>query len=185
MGRNNNNYLILPQKIGFYKLYLKSFNFLVIKGYIGKICVVLKPTFLVKNKQLFFFFKKSLTKEKKKNVIGLLYLFLLGLLKNVQFGFKSIIKINGIGCTFFLKEKFLCLEVGLSHVIFYKIPKTIILWILGKKLNYLKVYGILSFYVNDCLAKLILLRFPNIYTGKGIFWNNTKIFLKIGKIKKA
>jgi len=107
-------------------------------------------------------------------------------MNNAQFGFSTIVQLKGIGYLFCQTKNHISLNVGLSHLIHYKVPENIICLISGKKFNYLKVYGTLGYFVNDYASKIILLRKPNIYTGKGLYWKRQVLFfkLKVGKIKK-
>jgi ribosomal protein L6P/L9E len=162
--------------------------FLIITGYSGKLCLLLSNIFVKKylNNCLIIYFLKNkiLTKKNKKNVIGLLNLFIMLMLQNAQFGFWNIIKLNGVGFSFFFKKKMLCIEVGLSHELSVALPNLVLLTILGKKNSYLKCLSIINFYVNDYLAKLINLQRVNIYTNKGLFWYKKLYVKKLGKIKK-
>ena len=179
------SYNSIPQKVNYLKYIVNTTRLLLIKGHINWFCFRFSHK-LLKKKKFFYITTYALTRKRKKIVIGVYYLFLLLLFNNAQFGIKNVILLRGIGFSFFTNKNLLYANVGYSYNIFFNIPKNVIYKINGKKSNFFKIWGSPKYFVNDILAKIIYSFYPNVYTGKGIFWYKTHKFLlkKIGKIKK-
>lgn len=96
---------------------------------------------------------------------------------------KSLVLL-GIGFNIIQKNNCLLFNVGTSHALSWIINNNLFFRILGKKQNQIKFYTISKQFLSDILCFIINLRKPNIYTGKGIYYNKVKYKTKIGKIKK-
>ena len=77
------------------------------------------------------------------------------------------------------EKKLLNLKLGYSHQIFFKIPKNINIFCL--KSTKLFISGISNQNVNQITALIRSYKKPEPYKGKGILYENEKIFLKEGK----
>jgi large subunit ribosomal protein L6 len=137
----------------------------------------------------FYYFSKNLlyienkNNEKKFNILkyflNSLYLYS----KGFNQGFFIKLRIVGLGFkirrVFFKnKTRFLKISLGYSHNIFYKLPKTVNIFI--KKRNFF----LQAFDFNLLMSlhkRLQILRMPNSYKEKGILLYNENLKLKSGK----
>jgi large subunit ribosomal protein L6 len=150
--------ILIPSDVS---LYLKN-NILFIKG--SKGIISLNITFLQK-KNYFSFFRLF-----QKAIIGVSLSFVVQLLfKGVGFRVES------------LNKNFIKLKLGFSHFINVKIPKNIIVFSPKKTLLVLKSYN--EQYLKEFCQKIVSLKYPDSFKGKGILYKNQIIFLKEGKKK--
>jgi hypothetical protein len=170
----NNNIIILPKNFNFNFLFLNLKKFIVIS---------VNKTFL------YYYYLPSYIILKLKNSHCLEIFndknetFKLGFLKFIQNLNDKIIKkliLRGLGLKVSLQEdkKILELKLGYSHVIFIKIPQTISVSLLKKRIL---IEGYNSVDVGNFAFKLKSLRLPNSYKAKGLWYNHEKIKLKIIK----
>ncbi len=130
----------------------------------------------------FFFFNFVIFKEKRNFLKGFLNIFY-RYIKGINQGFYVKFKVIGLGFkvrrVFFKNmERFLKINLGFSHNIFYKIPKTINIFI-KKRILFLQAS---DFNILMCLTKrLQMLRISNPYKEKGILLFNKVVKLKSGK----
>jgi large subunit ribosomal protein L6 len=93
------------------------------------------------------------------------------------------IKLIGVGYKVFpinFHEKTLLqFKLGFSHSIYYKIPG--ILQITPIKSTFIYIFGNSYYSVTQAAAKIRSYKTPEPYKGKGILYENEKIFLKEGK----
>jgi len=96
---------------------------------------------------------------------------------------KIKLKLIGVGFKFSVLSNlwgsFIQLKLGFSHIIFFKLPKTIKI----KLLNTTKII-----FVGDCfktikstISRIKLLKLPEPYKGKGILYDNEEIRIKQSK----
>jgi large subunit ribosomal protein L6 len=104
------------------------------------------------------------------------------LIKQLQFFVRKKLNLKGLGLKAKINtvENILELKLGLSHLVKIRIPKTLRI-IVVKTTIIIKGFSI--FEVFNFAFKLRLLKKPNIYKGKGIFYKKEKLTLKL--IKKT
>jgi ribosomal protein L6P/L9E len=135
---------------------------------------LMRSTILLKKKK---FLNIQITLLKKKNVIGLYYITFFNLLYDTLYIYKQKIRLLGLGYRFFFYSSSLYINAGMSNSLKIQIPLYHYLKIYGRKKNKLIIFSFFRRYVKDFLILLISYRFPNTYTGKGIFFYN-KLFIK-------
>lgn len=93
------------------------------------------------------------------------------------------LRLNGIGYKIdIIKKKgfkLLKLKVGLSHFIYYKIPKNVDINFYGN--NKLILFSNNYDLVTSIAAKIRSFKIPEVYKGKGILYENEVVKLKEGK----
>jgi large subunit ribosomal protein L6 len=100
-------------------------------------------------------------------------------IKNIEYSYKKILKIKGLGLkvTFSSNLKFLIFKLGFSHLIYVSILDELKIS-LNQKKKYIVIESIDILKMNKFIDKIRQLRAPNIYKGKGIFLKNYKEVLK-------
>ena len=170
----NNTTIILPKNFTFNFLFLNLKRFIVISVNKTFLYYYHLPSYIIlkvqNNHCLEIFNDKNET-------------FKLGFLKFIQNLNDKIIKkliLRGLGLKVSLQEdkKILELKLGYSHVIFIKIPQTISVSLLKKRIL---IEGYNSVDVGNFAFKLKSLRLPNSYKAKGLWYNHEQIKLKIIK----
>lgn len=153
------------------KIFLNNENSLFIKGKEGFLNLKMP---LLENDLLW-----SLKKKKKYY-----YTFLKILKKKLEgprLKFKETLEINGIGFKIEnISEKIIKFKLGYSHFLFIKIPFYISINLETKKK--IVIQSIDEQLLKEFCYQICYLRMPDIYKGKGILFENQKIFLK--EIKK-
>lgn len=135
----------------------------------------------IKKNKLYIFFKK--TKKLKKFVFfNFFFKSFKKSLTTAKIFAKKSLKLVSIGYRVFLLDKLsknvLCLKLGYSHVLFLKIPKDILIKIV-KQVLYFSCYNELKL-LNFC-DFIRNLKVPDVYKGKGFFFEYGNIKLKKGK----
>ena len=96
--------------------------------------------------------------------------------------FKINLRLVGIGYKAYLDNDKLCLVLGYSHTIYFKIPAG--LQILTPKNRFIVITGANYNLVTQVAARLRNFKRPDIYKGKGILYITETLNLKEGKKKK-
>jgi large subunit ribosomal protein L6 len=101
------------------------------------------------------------------------------IIKGILIGYNKELKLVGTG--FRCEKTFtrLKLKLGFSHLISKKIP--IYLKIYCKKKRFINIKGKNIQKINEFSHNIQKIKFPNVYTEKGIFFKNQKIIKKQGK----
>lgn len=154
--------------------FLKSSKILTLSLFLTELSLYKKKKYLL----------YTLTEKKKKNVIGLIYVRLLRILFDTIATSRMSLEVLGTGYNISYKKNCLYFNVGTSNFIEWPIANNLLFRIKGKKLNRIKFYSFSKQYLHDILKIILYLRYPNIYTGKGIYYYKLKFQTKIGKIKK-
>ena len=150
----------------------------------------LKLVFIAPHFLQFFFLRFNLllifkiTEKKKQNVINFFLIKLLLLFRELSSPVYNKLKIFGIGFSINVCDNHIIFQVGTTNILSYKIPQNVFVTVLGKKSTILLVCGTNVNYINNFCYQLIQLRYPNIYTGKGVFFYKKKFIKKIGKVQK-
>lgn len=119
-----------------------------------------------KNKKLIFF---------DKSFMGVFYSFFYNSFSGFLGGFFVEMGLRGMGFSCKKKENILIFELGLSHAIFYEIPKMInVFYVKGKLL----IFGYHKETVTNICVELQKLRYPNSYSGRGLVYLGETIKLK-------
>ena len=99
-------------------------------------------------------------------------------------GFKSFLRVRGVGYRFQLLAKKLIINVGYSHNLQIKLPLKQ-KFILNKKSTFLRGKSSNLAKLSNFLAFVRRLRQPDVYKGKGIRYRKDPTRLKEGKKKKT
>lgn len=130
----------------------------------------------IKNKNIYitqsllgqFFFKKD--NFNKNDILKKIY--------------KKSLFFEGLGYEVFFsqKKKFLNLKLSLSHLYSIKIPKG--LFVLVPTNKSIVAYSFNNVLLSSWISSIKLIKKPNSFKKKGIFYENEKIILKKGKSSK-
>ena len=77
------------------------------------------------------------------------------------------------------ENQLILLRLGFSHLFYFRIPKTFKMFY--KKRTRLFIFGNSFQFVSQIISDIRSLKSPEPYKGKGILYENEKIFLKQGK----
>lgn len=99
-------------------------------------------------------------------------------------GFKSFLRVRGVGYKFQFAYKKLSIHVGYSHNLQVKLPLKQ-KFLLNKKSTFLRVKSHDLAKLSNFLSFVRNLRQPDVYKGKGIRYRKDPIVLKEGKKKKT
>lgn len=175
MSRIAKKPLIIPNNIKF-NLLNNKISFI---GKYGELSYVVDESINLKVEKNVIFI--STCKKKNNAILGLTKILLTNMVIGVDIGFEKKLKLIGVGYKAKMKENFLELNLGFSHVVKY-IPKKGI----SIKCNTnteLTVFGINKQLVGQTAAEIRLLRPPEPYKGKGIRYLNEKVNIKDSKKK--
>lgn len=167
-------------------LYNQKKNHLTIIGPLGSKTITLEfKLFFVANIHSIFVIAPlgKVPKKQIKSVCGSLQAQLKQVILELSVRYHKVLKLIGVGFKAYLLNigaaNVLQFKLGFSHFIFYKIPRYI-------HITTLKDTKI--FLTNPCLEKVTQVsaiirsfKFPEIYKGKGILYNDEKVKLKKGK----
>ena len=123
----------------------------------------------------------STSKKKNNAILGLTKILLTNMVIGVDVGFEKKLKLIGVGYKAKIKENFLELNLGFSHVVKY-IPKKGINITCSSNTE-VTIFGINKQLVGQTAAEIRLLRPPEPYKGKGIRYANEKVKIKDSKKK--
>lgn len=116
---------------------------------------------------------------KNKNLNNLYYTLVKQKIRGVLYGYIKKLKLVGIGYYGEVSEGSLVLKLGYSHPVKLKIPDSIFIKI--KKRRRVILMGHDLEKLTEFISFLRSFRPPECYKGKGILFNNEKVFLKVGK----
>jgi len=117
--------------------------------------------------------------EKENSVFNFFFQRLSNWLKSFEKPLVKKLILKGLGLkASLISVKVLELKLGLSHVININIPETLLVSI---KKNIIHVEGFDSVLLGNFLHQIRILKYPNIYKGKGIWYKNELKTLKIVK----
>jgi len=136
-----------------------------------------------RQKLIIFFFDYPLINYKKKNslIASTSNTFHTAIL-NLTRGYRTFVRIRGVGYRLELLANNLVAHLGFSHPIIIKIPIYIKICILKKRI----VLWSYSFCkLQQFCYKLYLLKGKDVYTGKGILQPHLQKKLKIGKLTRT
>lgn len=112
-----------------------------------------------------------LNQEKKKR----------NLPRNFDFNFseKNNIKNLDKNINKFFINQCLILDLGFSHIVSFKIPSEILLFIL--KPDTISIYGLDKALISQFASEIKSIKYPESFTGKGIFYSDEILQIKSGK----
>lgn len=122
---------------------------------------------------VFFFYDKAIL----KTFLSKFYLFFTGF----NYGFYVEMITVGVGYRFerlYRDSNILTMNLGYSHLIYYKIPAQISFRV---SKNYLLLFGVDYTEIRTLAKKIRSYRIPDLYKGKGIRYLGEVIPLKVGK----
>lgn len=154
----------------------KNSSILLFKGPLGQLLLEIPPYFLIKKTKtsLFILPKSKLNKSLLFTFGSLIRKRMLG----VSQGFFVILDIRGIGWQVMLENSnVLVFKLGFSNLIKYSLASSIEAFIINKQK--LKIFGLDLYKVNQVVAILCSLRKVDVYKGKGVIKENSKLKLKL------
>jgi len=185
MSRSGQTAIIIPPKIGVKELEYKGKRYLIVKGYYKTISLVIPQGFyFYKNKNYLLIVpskNKSDLNHKNKSFWGYYRAYLEAIFDFMELGYLVILELNGVGFRLKLEGNTLKFYLGFSHIKEYKIPNNIFVKIGNKKETELHLFGYDKQYLCQIAAQIKLLKKPDMYKGKGIFFFNETLVLKQGK----
>jgi ribosomal protein L6P/L9E len=101
--------------------------------------------------------------------------------EGVSYGFFKSMFLQGIGYRVWTNGKELLLQIGYNHLVKYRLPATMTAY--GKKSRFV-LFGISKEEVNRIAQRLVWLKYPDSYKGKGVRYENVFLVLKKGKNAK-
>lgn len=101
----------------------------------------------------------------------------------VSEGFTKVLILNGVGWRMEIKGKYLVLNLGYSHPIYFNIPDSIKMEATQPVNNQseLKIWGVDKEFVGLIAAKIRSFRKPEPYKGKGFRYSDEMVIRKAGK----
>lgn len=117
---------------------------------------------------------------------GLFRALINNMVKGVSEGFTRTLILNGVGWKMELKGKYLLLNLGYSHPIYFRVPNGITIEATQPVSNVseVKISGIDKEFVGLIAAKIRSFRKPEPYKGKGFRYSDETIIRKAGKTAK-
>lgn len=167
-------------------LYNQKKNHLMLIGPLASKTILLKfKLFFVASTHSIFVMTSlgNISKKQTKSVYGSLQAQLKQAILELSVRYHKSLKLIGVGFKAYLLSIgtafVLQFKLGFSHFIFYKIPRDVSITTLKETKLFL---------TNPCLEKVTQIsaiirsfKFPEIYKGKGILYNDEKVTLKKGK----
>ena len=180
-------YLIkVPKSIIIY--YSELTNLMLVKGKLNMVLSYVPVKIFIFNKHILYispFMSEIKSPSVKKNIYVQLQTF--NNIKNVfrltsQYVCKKL-KLVGVGYKVFLKkfcnEEVLMLKIGYSHHVYIKIPDNLVVKLLNN--NKIFISGSSNLLVSKFAGLIRSCKIPEPYKGKGVLYENERIFLKVGK----
>lgn len=185
MSRIGNIPVLIPNNV-FVK---KQDNIIYINGPLGKLNkkIIGDINIIINNNNIIV--KRKHNDKKNRALHGLYRMLIYNMIKGVYNGFKKKLELIGVGFRANINKnnsQILDLNIGYSHNIIIKLPKSITLEVKMEKNKNTQI--ILKSYDKQLLgivaAKIRSLRKPDPYKGKGIRYINEYVIKKTGKSAK-
>lgn len=184
MSRSGNSLIRLPKGIQVKEIFYKGRVYLIISGYY-KVITLEIPAHLYIYKQNNSLMVLPLEKEVKsksgKAFWGYYRAYLETVFDFLELGYLIILELKGVGFRLQLEGQSLKFYLGFSHLKTFPIPKNIFLKIGNKKETELHLFGYNKQYLCQIAAQIKMLKVPDLYKGKGIFFFDEVLTLKQGK----
>jgi large subunit ribosomal protein L6 len=175
MSRISKKPLIVPENIKF-KLLDNKISF---AGKHGELSYIIDQSIKLKIEKNIIFI--STIKKKNNAILGLTKILLTNMVIGVNQGFEKKLKLIGVGYKAKMKDSFLELNLGFSHIVKYTPKKGIN--ITCNSNTELTIFGINKQLVGQTAAEIRLIRPPEPYKGKGIRYINEQVKIKDSKKK--
>lgn len=165
----------------------KQQDTLIIKGDFGQVNYEIDSRFsldLMENGSLKFYPKKNLVLSERKKIKalwGTQYSLLKNYIQGMSQGYKKTLELVGVGFRVSLIKNDLVLKLGYSHEVHFNIPSDIVIQCPSP--DKIVIFGICKQKVNEVVSLIQSLKKIDLYKGKGILLENTKLRLKEGKKK--
>jgi len=172
MSRMSKKPVIVPENIKF-KLSNNEISFV---GKHGELSYVIDQSIDLNIKDNTIFI--SSMKKKNNAMLGLTKVLLVNMVIGVNEGFEKKLKLIGVGYKAKIKENFLELNLGFSHIVKY-IPKKGINITCNSNTE-VTIFGINKQLVGQTASEIRLLRPPEPYKGKGVKYSDEEIVKKRG-----
>lgn len=119
--------------------------------------------------------------------VSFLYIYIKSLLLSATVGFRSALRVRGVGYRFELRPTKIFIQAGYSHLLSSSLPffKMFQLLLVNKKATLLAMKSHDLETIGTFFSKLRNLRKPDIYKGKGIRYQNEVTVRKEGKKKRT
>ena len=168
--------ILIPEKVS---INTES-NLVVVKGPLGELSLNIKDGIKVTVKDDSLFVAREDDSKKNKELHGLTRSLISNMIEGVSEGFKKELQLVGVGYTADASSnKFLLLNLGYSHPIYFEKPDTITFETPNNTTVIVK--GIDKQEVGEVSAKIRSLRKPEPFKGKGVKYSDEHIRRKAGK----
>jgi len=152
-------------------LELQMGDFFIIKGKLGEKKLIYKGG---KESEKWFVFGS-------KKVVRSFGSFLTEACEGVSYGFAKKMYLHGIGYRVWTNRKQLLFQIGYNHLIKFSLPETMSAF---AKKNRFVLFGLGKREVNQIAQRLVWLKVPDSYKGKGVRYEHVFFFLKKSKDAK-
>jgi len=152
---------------------------LTVTGPKGKLHQALTPQVIITQEDGVVTVQRIDDSKKAKAMHGLYRVLISNMVEGVTNGFTRKLEIAGVGYRAELKNDFLALTLGYSHMIYFKAPDEITIQVPDQ--TTILVTGIDKALVGQVAAKIRSFRKPEPYRGKGIKYEGEVIRRKEGK----
>lgn len=180
MSRIGNKHIQVPNSVS---IDIKYKNFISVKGSKGQLQKQFNP-------KLNIIFENGIVRVVRPNnelfmkkIHGTTRALLFNMIKGVEDGFTKRLELVGLDYKSELQGDKLVLYLGFSHLIKINIPENITLE-MDLKNKYIYIKGIDKQFVGEFAAKILRLKKPEPYKGKGISYEGQYIIRKAGKSAK-
>ncbi|AIZ48933.1 50S ribosomal subunit protein L6 (L9e) [Candidatus Karelsulcia muelleri] len=181
MSRIGNIPVLIPNNV-FVK---KQDNIIYIKGPLGKLNqkIIGDINLIINNNKIIV--KRKHNDKKNRALHGLYRMLIYNMIKGVSNGFKKKLELIGVGFRANINNnQILNLNIGYSHNIMIKLPKSITLEVKRSKNPQIILKSYDKQLLGIVAAKIRSLRKPDPYKGKGIRYINEYVIKKPGKSAK-
>ncbi len=161
-------------------------NNVAVKGSKGELSLTLPEVISVETSEGIIEVKRSDDVKTTRALHGLFRALLNNCVKGVSEGFTRTLILHGVGWRMEIKGKYLILNLGYSHPIYFRVPDGITMEATQPVSNTseLKITGIDKEYVGFIASKIRSFRKPEPYKGKGFRYSDETIIRKAGKTAK-
>ena len=174
MSRIGKNPIIIPDDI---KVMIND-SFIEITGPAGSTKINYHSDMKLENKEKTIIVKRPSDSRMHRSLHGTTRQLIFNGICGIKEGFSKNLEIRGVGYQANMKGKYLVLQLGYSHDIYFEPPEGIV--IKANKTE-ISVQGISKQLVGEVSAKIRSFRKPEPYKGKGIRYKNEYVRSKQGK----
>lgn len=179
MSKIGNKPILVPKNVSVYILKDR----IKIKGPLGTLEIGLNNLLYIFILDGMIHVNKRLNDLRSKRAHGTIRQLILNMINGVSVGFVKCLSIIGIGYKVELNKNILQLNLGLSHLVNFTLPKGIIALIDNKKVK-IVLKSIDKRLLGQVAATIRSFKLPEPYKGKGIFYEKETVKRKEGKSTK-